>query len=166
MRAVFVVVAHILGHQPLQMPLIQDDYAVQQVASATPHPALSNPVLPRTAKGSSHGRASHRPHRGQAKIGQARIDQTRIGQAQTAAKASVVVPRSGDRWQPLCAVYRRDFADAAEAALRAGRNRIDLLFAVAQTRVIEEDEMERAGFSRNLFRNLNTPEELEPEPRA
>lgn len=33
MRAVFVVVAHILGHQALQMPLIQDDYAVQQVSS-------------------------------------------------------------------------------------------------------------------------------------
>ncbi len=90
-------------------------------------------------------------------IDQARIDQTRIGQARTTADASVVVPRSGGLWQPLCAVYRRDFADAAEAALRAGRNRIDVLFAAGKTRVIEEEEMERAGFSRDLFRNLNTP---------
>ena len=99
-------------------------------------------------------------------ICQAQICQTQIGQTRTAAKASVVVPRSGGRWQPLCAIYRRDFADAAEAALRAGRNRIDLLFEVVKTRVIAEEEMERAGFSRNLFRNLNTPEELEEERRA
>ena len=33
------------------MPLIQDDHVIQQVASATSHPALRNTVLPRTAKG-------------------------------------------------------------------------------------------------------------------
>jgi molybdopterin-guanine dinucleotide biosynthesis protein A len=94
------------------------------------------------------------------------IDQARIGDARAMSEASVVVPRSGGRWQPLCAVYHRDFADAAEEALRARRNRIDLLFEVVETRVMEEEEMERAGFSRSLFRNLNTPEELEAETKA
>jgi predicted permease len=37
------------------MPLIQDDHMVQQVASATSHPALRNTVLPRTAKGRVDG---------------------------------------------------------------------------------------------------------------
>jgi hypothetical protein len=31
--------------------------------------------------------------------------------------------------------------------------------------VIEEEELEREGFSPAIFRNLNTPEELEAEKR-
>jgi molybdopterin-guanine dinucleotide biosynthesis protein A len=86
-----------------------------------------------------------------------------IGQASGAPDAIVVVPRCGGRRQPLCAVYRRQFAVAAENALGAGQNRIDLLFDVVQTRVIEQDELDRAGFASNMFRNLNTPEELEAQ---
>jgi hypothetical protein len=44
------------------MPLIQNDHVIQQVASATSHPALSNTVLPRTAKGRANWLASHVPH--------------------------------------------------------------------------------------------------------
>src|SRR5580693_5040871 len=73
--------------------------------------------------------------------------------------AMVTVPRIGGRWQPLCAVYRREFADAAEAALRAGRYKIDALFD--QVQVIAEEALEAAGFSSNIFRNLNTKEDLE-----
>jgi molybdopterin-guanine dinucleotide biosynthesis protein A len=83
-----------------------------------------------------------------------------ISQAGSAPEAVVVVPRGNGNWQPLCAIYRREFADAAEYALRAGRNRIDPLFSVVRTRVIAEEELEGAGFSTALFRNLNTPEEL------
>jgi hypothetical protein len=32
------------NHQPFEMPLIQDDHVVQQVATATSHPTLSNTV--------------------------------------------------------------------------------------------------------------------------
>ena len=52
-RSIFMVVANILRHQPFEVLLIQDDHVVQQVSSATPHPALSDTVLPRTAKGSA-----------------------------------------------------------------------------------------------------------------
>jgi molybdopterin-guanine dinucleotide biosynthesis protein A len=83
-----------------------------------------------------------------------------IGQAKRAPEAAVVVPISDGRRQPLCAIYRREFAVAAEDALRAGRNRIDRLFDEVRTRVIEQEELEGAGFSSALFRNLNTPEEL------
>jgi hypothetical protein len=44
MSPVLVVVEQIQRHQPFEMPLIQEDYVVQQVAPATSHPALRNPV--------------------------------------------------------------------------------------------------------------------------
>src|SRR5664279_2978659 len=62
MSPVFVIVEQIQRHQPFQMPLIQDDHVVQQVAPATSYPALRNPVLPWTAKGSASWLASHLPH--------------------------------------------------------------------------------------------------------
>jgi molybdopterin-guanine dinucleotide biosynthesis protein A len=83
-----------------------------------------------------------------------------ISQAENAPEAAVVVPRGAGSWQPLCAVYRRDFAGAAEDALRAGKNKIDPLFNLVRTRVVTEEELEGAGFSTALFRNLNTPEEV------
>ncbi len=88
-----------------------------------------------------------------------------IGHARSTPEAAVVVPRGNQGWQPLCAIYRREFADAAENALRAGRNRIDRLFDTVRTRVIEEEEWEGAGFSFALYRNLNTPGELQAGKR-
>ena len=88
-----------------------------------------------------------------------------ISQARGAPEAAAVVARDGAGWQPLCAIYRREFAGAAESALLAGRNRIDLLFDAVRTRVIEREELEDAGFSPAIFRNMNTPEELETEKR-
>jgi molybdenum cofactor guanylyltransferase len=88
-----------------------------------------------------------------------------ISQARATPEAAAVVPRDNVGWQPLCGIYRREFTEAAENALRVGRNRIDWLFEAVRTRVIGREELEGAGFSRALFRNLNTPEELEAEKR-
>ena len=55
-----------------------------------------------------------------------------------ACDAVVTVPRIAGGYQPLCAVYRRAFAPLAAAALEAGKNKIDALFAVTSTRVLEE----------------------------
>ncbi len=74
--------------------------------------------------------------------------------------ASVTVPSVGGRLQPLCAVYRREFAEVAQQSLEAGENKIDLLFAKVRTQVIDEATLSRAGFSREMFRNVNTPQEL------
>lgn len=79
--------------------------------------------------------------------------------------AVVTVPQAGGGWQPLCAVYRREFADTAETALREGRYKIDALFDASHLQVIREDELEAAGFSPRIFRNLNTREELEEASR-
>lgn len=88
-----------------------------------------------------------------------------IGVAHTENAASVIVPRPNGHWQPLCAVYRRRFAAAAEKALLAGDNKIDLLFRATETRAIDEEELRRAGFSNAIFGNLNTREELEEQQR-
>jgi molybdenum cofactor guanylyltransferase len=84
-----------------------------------------------------------------------------IKRARESLSATVTVAQAGGRWQPLCAVYRQHFADAAELALRTGRYRIDVLFETACTQVIGEEEWAAAGFSLKMFRNLNTREELE-----
>ncbi len=83
-----------------------------------------------------------------------------LGQAKGSETAMVTVPRTAQGWQPLCAVYRRDFASIAETALRAGRYKIDALFADAGAQVIAGPELQSAGFSLDLFSNLNTPDDL------
>jgi len=62
MRPVLMVIEQVGRHKSFEMPLIQDYHVVQQVASATSHPALSNTVLPRTAKGCAGWLASHLLH--------------------------------------------------------------------------------------------------------
>jgi molybdenum cofactor guanylyltransferase len=88
-----------------------------------------------------------------------------ISRARNSASATVTVAKAGGGWQPLCAVYRREFADAAEQSLRAGHYKIDTLFNATNTQAITEEELEEAGFSPKIFRNLNTPEDLETVQR-
>jgi molybdopterin-guanine dinucleotide biosynthesis protein A len=66
---------------------------------------------------------------------------------------------SGSGFQPLCAIYRREFAAVAEAALRQGRNAIVPLFAQITVRQVGENEMRELAFDPRMFDNLNTPEE-------
>jgi molybdopterin-guanine dinucleotide biosynthesis protein A len=73
------------------------------------------------------------------------------------SSAIVTVPRMGKGFQPLCAVYRPEFADVADLALQAGKYKIDTLFGGLAIRVIEEGELEKAGFSERNFFNVNTP---------
>src|SRR5262245_44654905 len=54
MRAVFVMVRDVVGKEPLQVPLIQSNHMVEQLAAAATHPTLVNSVLPRTAEGSAN----------------------------------------------------------------------------------------------------------------
>ena len=75
--------------------------------------------------------------------------------------AIVTIPRAAGAWQTLCAVYRKPFADLAEQALREGKNKIDPLFREIPIRILDEPELTTHQFSPNMFRNLNTPEELE-----
>lgn len=78
--------------------------------------------------------------------------------------AVVTVPRTREgeteHLHSLCAVYRRSFAEVAQAALEKGHNRIDALFHSVPTLVLEPGEMEGLGFGGAMFRNLNTPDDL------
>jgi molybdenum cofactor guanylyltransferase len=71
--------------------------------------------------------------------------------------AIVTVPRTAKGFQPLCAIYRRDFAAIAEHALRAGNYKIDATFSTIPTRIIEPPQLAASGFTEQLFFNLNTP---------
>ena len=82
------------------------------------------------------------------------IEQTRE------STAVVAVPRFVEGWQPLCAVYRKAFAKIAEEALESGQNAVHALLERAECRVLDEAELEEAGFSRMMFRNINTVEDL------
>jgi molybdenum cofactor guanylyltransferase len=75
--------------------------------------------------------------------------------------AIVTVPRAGGGWQPLCAVYRRDFLPVTEQALNAGKNKIDPLFERVSLAIVEESDLKKTGFSEKIFQNLNTPAEFE-----
>jgi molybdopterin-guanine dinucleotide biosynthesis protein A len=84
-----------------------------------------------------------------------------LTRARSTPHALVTVPRSAAGWQPLCAVYRRPFADATETALKTGQYKIDALFENVQVQTIKEEELTEAGFAPRMFHNLNTREELE-----
>lgn len=76
------------------------------------------------------------------------------------SEAMVTIPRT-DYFQTLCAVYRKNFALVAEESLTKGRNKIDALFAGITVRVIDDQELLAEGFARSMFRNLNTPDDLQ-----
>ena len=78
-----------------------------------------------------------------------------------AATPLAVVPHAARGWQPLCALYHKDFAQAAEKALREKHYKIDWLFSQVPVRPVEEAEIFNAGFSLGMFDNLNTREEFE-----
>lgn len=72
--------------------------------------------------------------------------------------AIVTVPRTVDsRLHPLCAVYRRGFADVAEPALREGRNKIDALFPLVAVQYVSPAA---AGFDERMLVNLNSPDDV------
>jgi len=83
-----------------------------------------------------------------------------IARARKFPDATVTVVRTSQGWQPLCAVYRRAFAAAAEKALAAGRFKIDALFAAQPMQIIDEEELKSAGYSSAAFRNLNTQRDV------
>ena len=76
-----------------------------------------------------------------------------------AGSAVVTVPRVAGRYQTLCAVYRRAFAEPASRALERGHYKIDPLFCQVEVRCLEEAELARLDFDPRMFENLNTGEE-------
>jgi molybdenum cofactor guanylyltransferase len=76
-----------------------------------------------------------------------------------------VVPRVGNRLQPLCAFYPRHGATEAERLLASGLNKLEAFFEKIPFRVLEEDEILRLGGSPEMFLNVNSPEDYERAKR-
>lgn len=87
-----------------------------------------------------------------------------VAQAESSG-AIVSVPFAARGYQPLCSVFRKQFAETANAALLQGKNKIDAIFPEVSLRVIDEAELRREGFDVQLFRNVNTPEDWEEAQR-
>src|SRR5262245_25406764 len=77
------------------------------------------------------------------------------------SRATATVARTNDGLQPLCGVYHKDFGPVAEKALKERRYKIDALFPLVQTRIIEQDELHKFAFDPAMFQNLNTRAEYE-----
>jgi molybdopterin-guanine dinucleotide biosynthesis protein A len=83
--------------------------------------------------------------------------------AQLAAKGGELafVPEAQGRRQPLCAVYRRAAKSVIEQALTMGDFKVGHIFSLIPTRCVQEVELLAAGFSSDIFCNVNTREDYE-----
>ena len=88
-----------------------------------------------------------------------------ISQSRTSGSV-VTVPVADGFAQTLCAVYRREFAELAGRALRAGRNKVDAIFPQTSVRQVFDEELVKAGFGPGMFRNVNTPEDWRQAQQA
>jgi molybdopterin-guanine dinucleotide biosynthesis protein A len=86
------------------------------------------------------------------------------------ANAFAVVPRVGDRLQPLCAAYHRRLLPEVERAIAGDdlsvhrlleRVSTGMMEKQSITKIIEQKDIVRHGFLPEMLANVNTPEELE-----
>jgi molybdopterin-guanine dinucleotide biosynthesis protein A len=73
----------------------------------------------------------------------------------------IVMPRVGQYFEPLHAIYARRCVPALEHSILTGRRRILHALGDMRIRYIEEPELDRYDPDRLSFFNVNTPEDLE-----
>jgi molybdopterin-guanine dinucleotide biosynthesis protein A len=76
-----------------------------------------------------------------------------------AQEADAVVPRVGNRYHPLCAVYTRSCLEPISTRLAERRLKIQDLFEDLRHRTVTDRELERFGEPHRLLQNVNTPVE-------
>jgi molybdopterin-guanine dinucleotide biosynthesis protein A len=74
---------------------------------------------------------------------------------------TICVPRVGDYFHPLAAVYRLDVEDVVQRLLAEDRLRPAFLFEAVPTRIVAAEELADVDPTFETLRNLNTPEEYE-----
>ena len=77
----------------------------------------------------------------------------------------VVVPRTPDGLQPLCAVYAHRLREAIRRQAESGRLKVKELFDPARTRELGPDELAAIDPDARLFLNVNSPGDLERAAR-
>lgn len=71
-----------------------------------------------------------------------------------------VVPKTGEYFQPLFAVYTKNCLQAIDRQLRRGHNKIISFFPEIRVRHIGFEEIIKFGDPEKLFFNVNTPNDL------
>jgi molybdopterin-guanine dinucleotide biosynthesis protein A len=75
--------------------------------------------------------------------------------------ADLAISHSGEGLEPFHAVYRRETClIAVEAALQAGKLRVDSWFDLVKLQILQTEEIRRHDPQMLCFHNVNTPEEL------
>lgn len=78
-----------------------------------------------------------------------------------AGSVDVVIPRTRDGHQPLCAVYAKSALEPVRRRLEAGSLKVLDLVAGLRVREIGPEELEPLDPTGTAFLNINTPEEYE-----
>ena len=81
-------------------------------------------------------------------------------------EADAIVPRIGERWEPLCAAYHRRALPAFERVLAGEDFRIARVFEALRVRAVTEQELTQFAFNERMFKNMNSPEEYEDAKRT
>jgi molybdopterin-guanine dinucleotide biosynthesis protein A len=77
-----------------------------------------------------------------------------------AIDAEAVVPKDGEEFEPLFAVYRRACIEPIRRALDAGQRRVISFFPDVRLRVVDVDEARSIEPDDESFFNVNTPADL------
>jgi molybdopterin-guanine dinucleotide biosynthesis protein A len=77
--------------------------------------------------------------------------------ASLARDVDAVVPRTGDGYHPLCAVYARACLEPIARRLAEGRLKMTGLFDDVRVRVVEVEELQAFGDVDRLLANVNSP---------
>ncbi len=72
----------------------------------------------------------------------------------------VVVPRYGEFYEPMQAVYARSCLPAIESALEAGEKRVVSFFPAVRVQTVEAEMLKTLDPDGRSFFNLNTPEDF------
>lgn len=81
--------------------------------------------------------------------------------AELAPQAEAVLPRDGERYEPLVAVYSRSCIPAIEHSLAAGKRRMISFLSQVKLITIDSIELDELDPQRLSFFNVNTPEQLQ-----
>jgi len=73
----------------------------------------------------------------------------------------ILAPKTGDKIEPLHAIYAKRCLPAIEKLLAAGRKKIIELYAEVKVRYLTPEEIDRYDPRHRAFFNVNTPEELQ-----
>lgn len=74
---------------------------------------------------------------------------------------AIAVPREGEQFHPLAAVYRRSVLPIVQRLLSSDQLRLRFLFDETSTRFVEVDELQRVDPDLGTLVNLNHPEDYQ-----